>query len=58
MGQWWCVINPHTHTPACEMADVPETLVERAVDLISASSSIVAFTGAGISVDSGIPDLR
>ncbi|MHA1924459.1 MAG: NAD-dependent protein deacylase [Candidatus Thorarchaeota archaeon] len=32
--------------------------LERAIDLIKKSSRIVALTGAGISVDSGIPDFR
>ncbi|MHA1972686.1 MAG: SIR2 family NAD-dependent protein deacylase [Candidatus Hodarchaeales archaeon] len=32
--------------------------IERAVELISKSKYIVAFTGAGISTDSGIPDFR
>jgi NAD-dependent deacetylase len=32
--------------------------LEQAIDLIKKSNRIVALTGAGISVDSGIPDFR
>jgi NAD-dependent deacetylase len=32
--------------------------VERLTDFVSASSRIVAFTGAGVSTESGIPDFR
>ncbi|MHA1364666.1 MAG: NAD-dependent protein deacylase, partial [Candidatus Freyarchaeota archaeon] len=32
--------------------------VERVAELISKSSYLVAFTGAGISTESGLPDYR
>ena len=32
--------------------------VERLVDMIAQASTIVPFTGAGISTESGIPDFR
>ncbi|WP_243674587.1 Sir2 family NAD-dependent protein deacetylase [Lentilactobacillus kisonensis] len=35
----------------------PDNAIEKAGNLISHSKRIVAFTGAGISTDSGIPDL-
>jgi len=33
-------------------------LIRRAAELISSSRKIAAFTGAGVSTESGIPDLR
>lgn len=39
-------------------ADRPDTALDRAADLIRAAASAVAFTGAGISTPSGIPDFR
>jgi len=45
--------------PACEMKNIPTSdTIQRAADLILSSSSIVVFTGAGISTPSGIPDFR
>ena len=32
--------------------------IERLADLVGAASRIVAFTGAGVSTESGIPDFR
>jgi NAD-dependent deacetylase len=40
------------------MASLERTGVERLAELISAAGSVVALTGAGISVPSGIPDFR
>jgi NAD-dependent deacetylase len=37
---------------------VSAAAVERLFELVSASSRIVAFTGAGVSTESGIPDFR
>lgn len=35
-----------------------ETVIRKAADIIAASKSLVAFTGAGISADSGMPTFR
>ena len=35
-----------------------EKLIEQAADIIINSKSTIALTGAGISVESGIPDFR
>jgi NAD-dependent deacetylase len=40
------------------MATLERTGVERLAEMISAAGSVVALTGAGISVPSGIPDFR
>ncbi|MBN1627592.1 MAG: RNA polymerase subunit sigma, partial [Deltaproteobacteria bacterium] len=40
------------------MTDDPENKLNESVELIRHSSHIVAFTGAGISVESGIPPFR
>lgn len=45
------------HIPAVEHEGTPEG-VERLADLVRGASSVVALTGAGISVPSGIPDFR
>jgi len=37
---------------------VREELLKKTVDIIAASDYVVAFTGAGISTESGIPDFR
>ena len=36
----------------------PTPRIERARDMLRAAQRITAFTGAGISTDSGIPDFR
>ena len=36
----------------------PEVDLQRVAEMLGSASSIVAFTGAGISTDSGIPDFR
>jgi NAD-dependent deacetylase len=40
------------------MATAPRTDVERLAELVRSARSVVALTGAGISVPSGIPDFR
>ena len=35
-----------------------ETLIKKAAGLISRAEMVVAFTGAGVSTESGIPDFR
>ncbi len=35
-----------------------EDLIKRAADLLERESGVVAFTGAGVSTESGIPDFR
>ena len=44
-------------SPAASLSDAPDR-VRALADLIAASHRIVAFTGAGISTESGIPDYR
>ena len=39
-------------------ADNMEDVIKRAADLLERSRKVVAFTGAGISTESGIPDFR
>jgi len=45
------------HIPAVEHEGTPAE-VERLADLVRGARSVVALTGAGISVPSGIPDFR
>lgn len=40
------------------MSQAPDADIERARDLIQAADRLVAFTGAGVSTASGIPDFR
>ena len=39
-------------------ADLDEAAIERAAGLVADSDHLVAFTGAGVSTESGIPDFR
>lgn len=39
-------------------AELDESAIERAADLVADSDHLVAFTGAGVSTESGIPDFR
>ena len=45
-------------TGGSELADLPAAQVERLIALARPARRIVAFTGAGISTESGIPDYR
>ena len=54
-----------TGTAPADPATVPESVAEpdpaaidRAADLLAVSEHLVAFTGAGVSTESGIPDFR
>lgn len=39
-------------------AELDEGAIDRAADLVAGSEHLVAFTGAGVSTESGIPDFR
>jgi NAD-dependent deacetylase len=55
-NRYWQFVAPEQHTRNWE-GDM-RSRINRAADLILKSSSIVAFTGAGVSTESGIPDYR
>lgn len=57
MGQFFSSSVPEELDPRAPRYDI-EASLERAAQAIVASGSMTAFTGAGISVESGIPDFR
>jgi NAD-dependent deacetylase len=53
---WHTLVNPHW--PSRMIAPDFQTGVERLAEFVERASSIVPFTGAGISTECGIPDFR